>query len=129
MPAEPRDHAPDGPPRLRAFWLEFEIPFESDCPPGTREGVGVTAADRVDALDLAADRVFSGRALPPLRFEIEDVVFHRLDPWQVLPNMVDPRPRGIWFPAGFAEPKHASARASNADLSPRRPADPAPRRA
>lgn len=85
---------------LRHFWYEFDLPVGVDCPPGTREGVGVTAVDRREALDLVARRVFVGQTLPAIRLEVEDVEFHRLCPWLVLPNMVDPRPHGIWFPAG-----------------------------
>jgi hypothetical protein len=107
MPPEQREPAAVGRARLRPFWFEFEVPLEGDWPRGTRDGVGVTATDRVDALELIANAVFDGRVLPPLRLEIEDVAFHRLDPWQVLPNMVDPRPRGVWFPAGFGEPERA----------------------
>jgi hypothetical protein len=84
---------------LRSFWFEFVLAHDADCPPAVRGGVGVTARDRSDALGIVADRLFDGRELPAVRHEVEDVVFHRLDPWHVLPHMVDPRPRGVWFPA------------------------------
>ena len=101
MPMSPdsRDGADTVLPSMRSFWFEFAIPFDAACPAGVREGVGVTAIDRRDALDLVAQGLFGGCALPPLRLEIEDVAFHRLDPWLVLPNLGDPGPRGVWFPA------------------------------
>ena len=46
------------------FWFEFDLPVDADCPPGAREGVGVTAIDRSDAVDLVLRRVFAGRPLP-----------------------------------------------------------------
>ena len=102
MPREPGQPVPTN-GHLRPFWFEFAIPQDADCPPGVREGVGVTATDRDDALGIVAQRLFGGRELPPVCLEVEDVAFHRLDPWQVLPNMVDPAPRGVWFPARRAE--------------------------
>ncbi len=94
-----RDVAP-----LRHFWFEFDIPYDIECPPGTREGAGMTAIDREDALQILAERVFAGRPLPPARLEIEDLVFHRLCHWLVLPNMLEPWPRGVWFPVGYRRP-------------------------
>ncbi len=89
---------------LRHFWFEFDLPAGVACPTGTREGVGVTAIDRGDALQIVADRIFAGRHLPEVRLGIEDVVFHRLCPWLVLPNMLEPWPRGVWFPVGYRRP-------------------------
>jgi hypothetical protein len=86
---------------LRHFWFEFDIPVAADCPPGARAGIGVTALDRDDAMEILAERVFRGRVLPEIRREVSEVVFHRLCPWLVLPNMTDPAPRGVWFPVGY----------------------------
>ena len=86
---------------LRHFWFEFDIPSDDDCPRGIREGIGVTAAARDEALDLVSASVFGGGRLPPIRVEVEDVPFHTLDPWAVLPNMLEPWARGVWFPVGY----------------------------
>jgi hypothetical protein len=83
---------------LRAYWFVFDLPLSVDCPRGAREGVGVTAHDRDDAIELVVGQVFDGRMLPSIVEEHEDVEFHRLCPWLVLPNMTDPRRRGVWFP-------------------------------
>lgn len=87
---------------LRHFWFEFELGWNELCPPGAREGVGVTASDLEDALELVARRVFPLDQPPRIRRVIEDVSFHSLCPWAVLPNMLEPWSRGIWFPVGFA---------------------------
>lgn len=86
---------------LRHFWFELDIGYEAECPPGVRAGVGITALDRDDALDILRDRVFGRRPVPGIRHEIGDVDFPRLCPWLVLANMTDPGPRGVWFPAGY----------------------------
>ena len=86
---------------LRHLWFEFEIPLDVECPPGAREGVGVTAIDRAEALAIVSSRVFAGAPLPPIRRELEDVVFDRLCPWVVLPNMLEPWAPGVWFPVGY----------------------------
>ncbi len=88
-------------PRLRHFWFELDMPLDTDCPPGTRAGIGVTAVDRDAALVILTERVFGGRPLPAIRHEVSDVVFHELCPWLVLPNMTDPAPPGVWFPVGY----------------------------
>jgi hypothetical protein len=86
---------------LRHFWFEFEIPVVVECPRGVRAGVGVTALDREDALAILEERVFPGKPLPRIGREVSEVVFHELCPWLVLPNMLDPAPRGVWFPVGY----------------------------
>jgi hypothetical protein len=86
---------------LRYFWFEFEIALDSPCPPGAREGVGVTASDHDDATALIKSLVFANRAMPPVRRVMEDVSFHSLCPWAVLPNILEPWDRGVWFPAGY----------------------------
>jgi hypothetical protein len=88
----------DGTPSLRHYWFIFDLPFGVDCPRGAREGVGVTAHDRDDAVALVVSEVFEGWALPSIVGEVEDVDVRRLCPWLVLPNMSDPRRRGVWFP-------------------------------
>jgi hypothetical protein len=88
----------DGSRPLRHYWFVFDLPFWVDCPRGAREGVGVTAHDRDDAIGLVVSEVFGGQALPSIVEETEDVEFHRLCPWLVRPNMTDPRGRGVWFP-------------------------------
>lgn len=54
-----------------------------------------------DALLLVLERVFSGKALPPIIKIIEDVDISTLDKNHVLPNMQPPFARGIWFSMGY----------------------------
>ena len=92
---------PDG--GLRPFWFEFAIGPDRPCPPGARVGVGVTAVDRADALAILAERVFADDGIPPIRTERVDVPFHELCPWLVLPNLLEPWTRGVWFPVGYRD--------------------------
>jgi hypothetical protein len=85
---------------LIRFWIEFDDPAEGDPPMGTRIGVGVTATDRRDALQLVAHRVFGDGPLPPIKEIREGVDVSLLDPGQVLPNMGPAHVRGVWFPPG-----------------------------
>ena len=85
---------------LTRFWIEFDYAAEKEPPVGTRVGVGVTAIDRRDALQLVAHRVFGDGALPPVKEIREDVDVLLLDQRDVLPNMGPPHVRGVWFPLG-----------------------------
>ena len=74
--------------------LEFEFAAEAHAPAGTRLGVGVTAIDERDALDLVAHRVFGDGPLPRLRRVREGVDISTLDAGHVLPNMGSPHVLG-----------------------------------
>lgn len=84
-------------PLLHRYWFEFE----SDAlPPGVRCGCGVTAYSEEDARRLLAATVFRVSVLPQVRRVVVDVDVSALDPGHVLPNMLDPATRGVWFPMG-----------------------------
>ena len=80
--------------RLRRFWFEFQ---GLDIPLGYTLGCGVTAFDEGDAVDLIRQRI--GR-LPEIERIIADVDVSTLDAGHVLPNMLPPVWRGVWFPSG-----------------------------
>src|SRR5262249_27076838 len=67
----------------------------------TRIGVGVTAIDRRDALQVVAHGVFSDGPLPPLKEIREDLDVSSLHDGHVLQNMRPPRVRGVWFQSGY----------------------------
>lgn len=84
---------------LRRFWFEF--PPNAKLPVGIRAGCGITAVDLEDARGILRSRVFNG-AEPPVANVIEDVDISGLDPGHVLPNMLSPHNRGVWFPLGYS---------------------------
>jgi hypothetical protein len=86
---------------LIRFWIEFDYPAELEPPAGTRVGVGVTAIDRRDALQLVAHRIFRDGLLPPIKEIRQGVDVSLLDPGHVLANMGPPHVRGVWFPLGY----------------------------
>jgi hypothetical protein len=86
---------------LTRFWIEFEYSAEKEPPLGARMGVGVTAIDRRDALQLVAHRVFSDGPLRSVKEIREDVDVSLLDQGRVLRNMGPSHVRGVWFPLGY----------------------------
>ena len=85
---------------LTRFWIEFDFSAEGEPPAGTRVGVGVTAIDSRDALQLVAHRVFSDGALPPIKEIRQDVDVSLLEQSHHLPKMGPSHVRGVWFPLG-----------------------------
>ena len=83
---------------LRRFWFEF-LPGR-DLPPGLQSGCGVTAFDGEDARQILRKRVFGGDD-PPIARIVENVDVSSLDPGHVLPNLLPPNERGVWFPQGY----------------------------
>lgn len=83
---------------LRRYWFEFE---PGSLPPGVALGCGVTARGEDDARALLAATVFHGAAMPAVRRVLEDVDISALDAAHVLPNMLEPTSRGVWFPLGY----------------------------
>jgi hypothetical protein len=84
-------------PLLHRYWFDFE---PGTLPAGTAIGCGVTAYTKEDARGLLAETVFRASAFPPVRRVVEDVDVSTLDAGHVLPNMLDPVTRGVWFPMG-----------------------------
>ena len=75
---------------LHRFWIEFQLL------PQQHVGYGVTAIDFADALKLLADTLDT--QLPAPTRVVHDVDVRTLDEGHVLPNMLPPDSRGIWFP-------------------------------
>lgn len=78
---------------VRRFWFELDT-----SQIGLRLGAGVTAWDEGDALQLLADAIGE---MPAVLSITSDVDVSSLDAGHVIPNMLSPDKRGIWFPAGF----------------------------
>ena len=85
--------------KLHRYWLRFDDPRRETF--GLGLGCGVTAFDLDDAVMLLERQVFRG----PLPFRIsestEDVDVRTLDQGHVLPNMLPPDRRGVWYPMGY----------------------------
>lgn len=85
---------------LKRYWIEFEG-NASELPAGFAYGCGVTAFSYDDAIKILVDRVFKDGALPKVKSWIENVDVSTLDAGHVLPNMMPPNYRGIWFPVNY----------------------------
>jgi hypothetical protein len=78
---------------LRRYWFEFA---HEDAPVGVTNGCGVTAFDAEDALRLVGHLL--GTDPPTPTAVMEDVDVSTLDALHVLPNMLPPHERGVWYP-------------------------------
>ena len=79
---------------LTRYW----VTFDGNPGYGLGMGVGVTAWNVEDALQLVTDALSTYGPLPPIAKVIEDVDVSTLDARHVIPNMDPPIWRGVWFP-------------------------------
>jgi hypothetical protein len=84
---------------LRRYWIQFGNP--RSVRDGLGYGCGVTAYNFDDAVALVEERVFKGPLPYPIVSTLEDVDVSTLDTGHVLPNMLPPNSRGVWFPMGY----------------------------
>lgn len=87
--------------RLKRFWLKFNLTIVDSAPPGILQGIGVTAYNYEDAIELIKVLVFNSKKLPKITKCVENIDVNDLDHDHVLPNMGDVTERGIWFPLGY----------------------------
>ena len=83
---------------LRRYWIKFDIKIGDPYSEWTLLGVGVTAFDIADALNMIQELLFGEDPLPPITSVVEDADISTLDKGHVLPNMGVPVWRGVWFP-------------------------------
>ncbi|GGH83128.1 hypothetical protein HNQ91_005981 [Filimonas zeae] len=83
------------------FWLEFDIEDALAVPAGVGTGCGVTAFDYFDALKIMDEKVFVDVKRPVFKRVVENVDIRTLDQGHVIPNMIAPVHRGVWFPLGY----------------------------
>jgi arginase family enzyme len=86
---------------MRRFWLEFAVTVEHRLGSLLLPGIGVTALDQDDALELIKRDVTRGEELPAVSRVVADIDVSTLDPGHVLPGVGDPSRRGVWFPRAF----------------------------
>lgn len=83
------------------FWITFKLTFYDDPPAGTLLGIGVTASNEQEAMELVQRHVFAGKSLPIVKEICKDISVANLDVDHVVPNMGDIEKKGIWFPLGY----------------------------
>src|SRR5262249_57474741 len=92
----------EAPVKLHRYWIRFDDPHRLTHPLGLGLGCGVTAFDLDDVIGLLERDVFKG----PMPFRIasstEDMDVTTLDQGHVIPNMLPPDRRGVWYPMGYA---------------------------
>ncbi|RWE66754.1 MAG: hypothetical protein E5W01_09310 [Mesorhizobium sp.] len=82
---------------LKLFWLDFDEQHRRNLP----MGVGITAQDEKDAVDLARTRLFDAQEFPT-SFRIKIIPdLDALEQNHVRPNIGHYLRRGIWFPIGY----------------------------
>jgi len=86
---------------MHRYWIEFGIGLEHEFGSLLLPGVGVTAMNRDDALQLIRRDVTRGHELPAVSNVVRDVDVSTLDRGHVLPAVGDPSRRGVWFPRAF----------------------------
>ncbi|KAB1231470.1 hypothetical protein [Chryseobacterium viscerum] len=85
--------------KLTRFWFTFED--SSELPPTLKLGCGVTGYNHEDALILLKQKIFKGNDNIIIKNYIENIDLTRLDPNHILPNILPPNFRGIWYPLGY----------------------------
>jgi len=86
---------------LIRYWFEFQYNHYSELPYGLARGCGITAYNYEDALFLLSKEVFKNAPLAQIKKVIENVDVSTLDMGHVLPNILPPDLRGIWYPFGY----------------------------
>lgn len=84
---------------LLRFWFKFEL--SADLPPTLKLGCGVTGYNYQDALLLLKQKVIQENKNVIIEECIENIDITNLDPNHILPNILPPNTRGIWFPLGY----------------------------
>lgn len=87
--------------QLVRYWFEFNE--AEDLPPSIRRGCGVTAIDYSDATNIMSQKIFKDHNMPELKTCIENIDIGKLDQGHIIPNMLAPNRRGIWFPIGYQD--------------------------
>jgi hypothetical protein len=85
---------------LVRYWFEFDFTNEN-IPYGLSMGCGLTAYNHDDAISLLNEHVFKDIPIPKIKKFIENIDISTLDAGHILPNMLPPNLRGVWFPLGF----------------------------
>lgn len=85
--------------KLIRFWFTFEQSLA--LPPSLKLGCGITGYSYEDALTLLKQKVFKGNEEVNIKECIENINLIHLDSNHILPNILPPNFRGIWYPLGY----------------------------
>ncbi|MBS1521796.1 MAG: hypothetical protein JST50_12415 [Bacteroidetes bacterium] len=85
--------------KLTRFWFEFD---KDNRPMSVGLGCGVTGWSYDDAINILKQTIFKDIPFPQIKNVDENVDVSTLDKGHVLPNMLPPSERGIWYPIGYA---------------------------
>lgn len=84
---------------LQKYWFTFNN--KHILPPGLSLGCGITAYTKEDALFIMKENVFTSyEFVQPLEI-VENIHISTLDENHIIPNMLPPNNRGVWFPVGY----------------------------
>jgi len=84
--------------KLVRFWFEFNL---TDNYSFLGLGCGVSAWNYDDAINILNEKIFINNPSPSIKNVIEDIDVSTLDQGHVLPNMLPPNNRGVWYPMGY----------------------------
>ncbi|HTK20761.1 MAG TPA: hypothetical protein VL442_14645 [Mucilaginibacter sp.] len=85
--------------KLIRFWFEFD---RNDLLMAVRLGCGVTAWNYDDAIHILKEEIFRDAPFPKIKKVKEDIDVSTLDQGHILPNMLPPNVRGVWYPIGYS---------------------------
>jgi len=88
---------------LSKYWSKFAESDWDSIPSVCRWGIGVTAFDHKDAVQLLKSGPFRETPMPEPSHIRKNVSIAGLDQMHVVPNMKPAILRGIWFPAACFE--------------------------
>lgn len=84
---------------LIRFWFRFED--SQILQPALTLGCGVTGYNYDDALMLLKQKIFIGNDEIIIKECIENIDLRNLDANHILPNILPPNFRGIWYPVDY----------------------------
>lgn len=86
--------------KLTRYWFEFALRNHKTAAP-VHMGCGVTAYGHDDAIIIIKEMLFKDDKIPVITTCIENIDIRTLDQVHVVPNMLAPNIRGVWFPVGY----------------------------
>jgi hypothetical protein len=86
---------------MTRYWFEFDFTNYINIPYGVILGCGVTGHEYEDVIKILKEKVFANKDLPQIKRVVENINLEELDQNHVIPNMLPPSNRGIWFPLGY----------------------------